>query len=49
MNKRIHIKEEEDDYNISDYVSHNFVMIIEETMTCLPCHQTKHLKLLKYA
>ena len=34
-NQRIHQKEENDDYTISDYVSQNFGMLIGETMTCL--------------
>ena len=37
-NQRIHIKEEKDDYTISDYVSQHFGMLIRETMTCLLCH-----------
>ena len=39
--------EETDDYTISDYVSHNFGMVIGETMTCLTCHKNKIPKVLK--
>ena len=38
-NKRFHMIEETDDYTISSYVSHHFGMIIEETCTCLTCHE----------
>ena len=31
--------EETDDYTIGDYVSQQFGMLIEETMTCLTCHE----------
>ena len=47
-NQRIHMTEENDYYTISAYVSHNFVMLIGETMTCLPCHQNNRPKVLKY-
>ena len=33
------MKEETDDYTIGDYVSQHFGMPIEETMTCLTCHE----------
>ena len=38
-NQRFHMKEETDDYTIGDYVSQHVDMLIEETMTCLTCHE----------
>ena len=40
-NKRFHMIEEIDDYNISDYDSQHFGIIIGETWTCLTCHEKK--------
>ena len=41
------MKEETDDYTIGDYVSQHLGMLIEETMTCLTCHEKKRLMYLK--
>ena len=41
------MKEETDDYTICDYVSQHFGMQIEETMTCLTCHEKKRPMYLK--
>ena len=38
-NQIFHMTEETDDYTIGDYVSQQFGMLIEETMTCLTCHE----------
>ena len=39
--------EETDDYNISDYISQNFGMLIVETMPCLTCYENKRPRVLK--
>ena len=39
-NQIFHMKEEIDDYTISDYVYQHFGMLIRETWTCLTCHAT---------
>ena len=39
------MKDENDDYTISDYVSQRFGITIRETMTCLTCHATKPPKI----
>ena len=38
-NQIFNMTEETDDYTIGDYVSQQFGMLIEETMTCLICHE----------
>ena len=38
--------DEQDDYTISDYVSHRFGITIGETWICLTCHSTKPPKIL---
>ena len=45
-NQRFHMKEEMDDYTISDYVSQHFGMLIGETMICLTYHQNNPPKVL---
>ena len=40
------MKDEKDDYTISDYVYQNFGIQMRETWTCITCHAKK--KLLKY-
>ena len=40
-NDTLDMKDENDDYTISDYVSHHFFITIRETMTCLTFHTTK--------
>ena len=40
-NHILDMKDENDDYTISDYVSHHFCITIRETMTCLTFHTTK--------
>ena len=46
-NQRIHMREENYDYTISDYISHHFGMLILETVTYLSCHQDTRPKVLK--
>ena len=38
-NQRFHMIEETYDYTIGDYVSQHFGMLVDETMTCLTCHE----------
>ena len=40
-NHRLDMTDENNDYNISDYVSHYFGIAIGETWTCLTCHTKK--------
>ena len=40
-NLRINIKNSEDDWTMSDYLSRHFGMKIGETTTCLSCHKNK--------
>ena len=45
INHRLYMKDENNDYTISNYVSQHFGITIGETWTCLTCH-AKGLKLL---
>ena len=45
-NHRLDMTDEKDDYTITDYVSHNFGITIEETWTYITCHATKPHKIL---
>ena len=40
-NHRLDMKDENDDYIISDFVSQHFGITIGETLTCITCHATK--------
>ena len=40
-NHRLDMTDEKDDYTISDYVSQNFDITIEESWTCLTFHSKK--------
>ena len=46
-NQIINIKNNKDDWNISDFLSRYFGMKIGKIMTCLSCHQNKSHKILK--
>ena len=46
-NQKFRMKEQKDDYTISDYVSRHFGMIVGETITCIDCHQNNTPKVLK--
>ena len=41
------MREETDDFTIDDYVSQRVGMLIEETMTFLPCHDQKFPRYVK--
>ena len=46
-NHRLDMKDGNEEYTISDYVSHNFAITIGETWTCLTCNITKSPRILK--
>ena len=46
-NHRLDMKDGNEEYTISDYVSQNFTITIGETWTCLTCHAIKSPKLFK--
>ena len=46
-NQRFHITEEKDGYNIYNYVSQSFSILIRETMTWYTCNQNNPLRVLK--
>ena len=46
-NHRLDMTDENEEYTITDYVSHSFAITIGETWTCLNCNVTKYPKILR--
>ena len=46
-NHRLDMTDGNEEYTISDYVSHHFAITIGETCTCITCHATKYPKIFK--
>ena len=47
-NHRLDTTDENEEYEITDYVSQHFSITIGETLTCITCHTTKAPKIFKY-